>query len=128
MFDNHGELDEAVADYEKAKGSLPRPACDAMIGCIYARTGRRVEARKILDELLKESQQTYVPSYFLADLQAALGNKAEALRLLEKACDERSIHVGSGGPGGPRTDRRLTSLRGDPGFERLVARFSDESK
>jgi TolB-like protein/Tfp pilus assembly protein PilF len=128
IFENQGELDEAVADYEKAKGSLPRPACDAMIGCIYAQTGRTADARKILDQLLNESQQTYVPSYFLADIQAVLGNKEEALRLLEKAYDERSIRVGSGGPGGPKTDKRLDSLRGDPRFENLLAKFTGEMR
>jgi TolB-like protein/tetratricopeptide (TPR) repeat protein len=128
IFENHGELDKAVADYEKAKGSLPRPACDAMIGCIYARTGRTGEARKILDQLLDESQQAYVPSYFLADIQAMLGNKEEALRLLEKAYDERSIRVGSGGPGGPKTDKRLDSLRDDPRFENLLAKFTGQMR
>jgi TolB-like protein/Tfp pilus assembly protein PilF len=119
IFENYDELDKAVADYEKAKGSLPRPACDAMVGCIYARTGRTADAQKIREQLLNESQQAYVPSYFLADLQAVLGNKEEALRLLEKAYDDRSIRVGSGGPGGPITDKRLDSLRGDPRFEAL---------
>ena len=123
IFENHGELDKAIADYERAKGSLPRPACDAMIGCIYARTGRTADARKILDRLLNESQQVYVPSYFLADIQAMLGNKEEALRLLEKAYDERSIRVGSGGPGGPKTDKRLDSLRGEPRFKALVQKI-----
>ena len=128
IFENHGEFDKAVADYDKAKGSLPHPACDAMIGCIYARTGRTAEARKILDQLLNESQQAYVPSYFLADIQAELGNKEEALRLLDKACDERSIRVGSGGPGGPIIDKRLDSLRGDQRFEKLLARFIGDMK
>jgi TolB-like protein/Tfp pilus assembly protein PilF len=128
IFENHGELDKAVADYERAKGSLPRPACDAMIGCIYARTGRTADAQRILDQLLNESQQAYVPSYFVADIQAMLGNKEEALRLLEKAYDERSIRVGSGGPGGPKTDKRLDSLRGDPRFEQLLAKFTGDTK
>jgi TolB-like protein/Tfp pilus assembly protein PilF len=123
IFENHGELDKAIADYEKAKGSLPRPACDAMIGCIYARMGRTADARKILDQLLDESQHAYVPSYFLAEIQAVLGNKEEALTLLEKAYDERSIRVGTGGPGGLKTDNRLDSLRGDPRFDGLLQKI-----
>jgi hypothetical protein len=73
-----------------------------------------------------QSQGRFVSSYWIAQVQAVLGNKDEAIRLLEKAFDERSIPIGGGGIGGPKIDNRFDSLRGDPRFENLVARFLGE--
>jgi hypothetical protein len=69
-----------------------------------------------------------VASYTLAEIHATLGNKEEALRLLEKAYDERTIWIGGGGNGGPKIDNRFDSLRGDPRFQKLLARFMGETK
>ena len=52
-----------------------------------------------MNELLSESKRRFVSGYALAEIQAMLGNKAEAVRLLEKAYDERSILIGGGGIG-----------------------------
>lgn len=90
--------------------------------------GKREEAEKILNELLSESQSRFVSSYALAQIQAMLGNKDEAVRLLEKAYDERSIPIGGGGIGGPKIDNRFDSLRGDPRFEKFVAKFMSETQ
>ena len=57
-----------------------------------------------------------------------LGNKDEAVRLLEKAYDERSIPIGGGGIGGPKIDNRFDSLRSDPRFEKFVAKFMGETQ
>ena len=57
-----------------------------------------------------------------------LGNRDEAIRLLEKAYDERSIPIGGGGVGGPKIDNRFDSLRGDPSFQKFVAKFIGEAR
>jgi TolB-like protein/Tfp pilus assembly protein PilF len=124
-----GKFDEAIADYKKAaETGSPSDSCQAVIACAYARSGKRTEAEKILNELLNESQRRFVSSYALAQIQAVLGNKDEALRLLEKAYDERSIPIGGGGIGGPKIDNRFDSLRSDPRFQEFVVKFTGESK
>jgi tetratricopeptide (TPR) repeat protein len=124
-----GKFDEAIADYKKAaETGSPSDSCQAVIACAYARSGKRTEAEKILNELLNESQRRFVSSYVLAQIQAVLGNKDEALRLLEKAYDERSIPIGGGGIGGPKIDNRFDSLRSDPRFQEFVVKFTGESK
>jgi TolB-like protein/predicted negative regulator of RcsB-dependent stress response len=128
IFEKRGELEKAIPDYEKAKASLPPQSCDALIACVYVRLGRTAEARKILDTLLDDSRRGYVSSYYIAEIQAMLGEKDKALASLEKSYDERSIPVGGGGIGGPKTDYRLDSLRGDPRFQKFLAKFMGESQ
>jgi TolB-like protein/Tfp pilus assembly protein PilF len=125
-----GDLEHAVADYNKASatGSLPSDQVQAMVACANARAGKRAEAEKILNELVNESRNRFVASYPLAQIQAVLGNKDEAVRLLEKAYDERSIPIGGAGNGGPKIDNRFDSLRDDPRFQKLLAKFMGEAQ
>jgi TolB-like protein/predicted negative regulator of RcsB-dependent stress response len=123
ILESKGEPEQPITDYERSQGTGQTDAAKAMIACVYARTGKRAEAEKILNELMTEGQRRFVSSYALAQIQATLGNKDEALRLLEKAYEERSIPVGGGGIGGPKIDNRFDSLRGDPRFEKFVAKF-----
>ena len=127
--ESNGNLVQAIADYTKAMTTgSPSDSSLAVIACIYARSGRRAEAEKILNDLLNESKRRFVSSYFLAEIQATLGNKDEAIRLLEKAYEERSIPIGGGGLGGPVIDNRFDSLRSDPRFQKFTAKFLGELK
>jgi TolB-like protein/Tfp pilus assembly protein PilF len=126
IHESKGEFEQAIADYRKSGESTPSDQSKAVIACAYARAGNTAEAQKVLNDLPMQAQRRFVSSYWIAQVQAVLGNKDEAIRLLEKAFDERSIPVGGGGIGGPRIDNRFDSLRGDPRFENLVARFLGE--
>jgi TolB-like protein/Tfp pilus assembly protein PilF len=129
LNERKGDLDQAIADYNKSgQTGVPLDQTSAMIACLYARSGRRGDAEKILHQLLNESRRRFVSSYALSQINATLGNKDEAVRLLEKAYDERTIPVGGGGNGGPKIDNRFDSLRSDPRFRKLVAKFVGESK
>ena len=61
-------------------------------------------------------------SIALAVIHLALGENEEALRLLEKSLDERSIFL-QGDFGSLKTDKRLDPLRRDPRFKNLERRF-----
>ena len=99
----------------------------ALIACIYARTGRSADARKILNDLVNESRYAYVSSYALAEINAALGDKDEALRLLEKSFDERNVPL-AGNDGSPKINKRFDSLRSDPRFQKLLAKLTGEAR
>jgi tetratricopeptide (TPR) repeat protein len=128
LLEQKGQFDEAIADYKKSGGAIAGDALDAIIACVLARAGKPAEAQKILEKLVNESQGRFVSSYVLAEIQAMLGNKDEALRLLEKAYGERSIPVGGAGNGGPILDNRFDSLRRDPRFQALVAKYVGQTK
>ncbi len=128
LLEQKGQFDEAIANYKKSGGAIASDALQAIIACAFARAGKPAEAQKILQELMNESQRRFVSSYALAEINAMLGKKDEALRLLEKAYDERAIPVGGAGNGGPIIDNRFDSLRGDPLFQALVAKYVGERK
>jgi adenylate cyclase len=124
-----GKIDDAIRDYEtNAKLGAPSDQVQAVIACLYARSGKRAEAENILNQLRNESQRRFVSSYAVAEIEAVLGNKEEALRRLEKAYDERTIPIGGGGIGGPKIDNRFDSLRTDPRFRQFTAKFVGESR
>jgi len=60
---------------------------------LLAITGRKQEARKILSELTAMSKGRYVPPYNLAMIHAGLGEHAEAVRELQRACAERDVRL-----------------------------------
>jgi len=57
----------------------------ADIGHVYAVSGDRAAALKILDQLRETSRRTYVNAFEVALIYAALGEKQTALQWLEKA-------------------------------------------
>ena len=78
----------------------------------------RDSARRIVDELVARANRgEYVPSYEVAKVHAVLGDRQAAMRWLERAVEERSHSRAY-----LRVDPQLTSLRGDPRFEALMAR------
>ena len=122
IYEERGKLDEAIAEYRKANELEATPANFAMLAHAYAKAGRLAEARKILDKLTDLSARQYVGAYPLAIVHLALGEKEEALRLLEKSFAERDFLL-QGLFGSIKMDKRLDPLRNDPRFQKLVERF-----
>lgn len=74
-------------------------------------------ARAILREFeARSARGEYVPSYEVAKVHLALGNRGPAVTLLDRAARERSHSMAF-----LRVDPQLARLRGDPVFEALVA-------
>ncbi len=117
ILENAGKIDEATAEYEKVRQLNPMPSSLAMLAHVYAKADKKAEARKILEDMTNLSHQRYVAAYPLAIAHLALGEKEEALRLLEKSFDERCILL-QGLFGSLAVDNRL-----DPRFQKLLARF-----
>jgi serine/threonine protein kinase/tetratricopeptide (TPR) repeat protein len=85
----------------------------------YAASGRKAEARRILDELSDRSKRGVVSKYALGTAYAALGDKNEALSRLEQAYSERSATLDF-----VNVDPELDSLRSEPRFQDLVRRMN----
>jgi adenylate cyclase len=91
VYSGKGEHEKAIAEFQKAAAlSRNLPAEKADLGWAYAKAGKRSEAIRILDELKSSStQEKPVRSARSAVIYAALGEKDQAVMLLEKACAER---------------------------------------
>ncbi len=86
---------------------------------LYAQSGNRAQAVKILREFEEEEKSTYVPPCDLAQIHTALGNVDEAFRWLDKAVEVRDA------------DLFMTKiwpvwdpLRHDPRFDELLRRLN----
>lgn len=86
----------------------------AALARTLAVAGKTEEARQILATV---EQARVVPSFDVAKVHLALGRRADALRWLERAFEERSHAMAF-----LRVDPQLAGLRGDPAFEALAAR------
>jgi tetratricopeptide (TPR) repeat protein len=90
----------------------------ANLAAAYALAGRPDEARKALKGLKNDSPQRSDTAFHIARVYLALGEKDEALSLLEKAYHERS---------GPlillQVDPGNDSMRPDPRFQDLRRRI-----
>ena len=83
-----GDFNQAVELYEKAQAVTHFPSVG--LGITYATMGRGEDARRVLDQLIDKSRQQYVAADSIAVIYVALGEKDEAFRWLDRACQEHS--------------------------------------
>ena len=85
---------------------------------VYAVSGKKDEARRLLAEIAKRSKRDFFwADYEIAVIHAGLGEKDEAISHLERAYDEHSV-----GAAWLRFDPRLDTLRAEPRFQNFVRR------
>jgi DNA-binding winged helix-turn-helix (wHTH) protein/Tfp pilus assembly protein PilF len=113
-----GELSASVEKLQSARTLLDGPLPLAGLGHAYAAAGDARGARKILRELERLSKERYVCPYDVAGIHAGLGERDEAFKYLERACEERSswLIFLAVEPG-------LDALRADPRFADLLRRI-----
>jgi TolB-like protein/Tfp pilus assembly protein PilF len=111
-----GRTDEAIAEYKKASALNDDPLPLALLGRLYGRIGRKDEALKILNRLQGVAKERYVSRYNFAVIQMGLGQKDEAIRLLEEAYEDHNGYDIAF----IKTDRLLSPLRNEPRFQALV--------
>ncbi|MFL6228385.1 MAG: protein kinase domain-containing protein [Pyrinomonadaceae bacterium] len=117
-YTKKGMYDEAIASFQKAMalgvGDAAKPP-----GLAYAlaKSGRRGEAQKILEEMKERQKREHVDAGDFAVIHTALGDKDEAFADLEKAYKEHSRWMGY-----LKVDPALDDLRDDPRFQDLLRR------
>jgi len=112
---------EGVTACEKGFAVSPRsPGAIAALGYAYAVTGRKAEAQRLLDRLSDLSKRGYVPAWSEAYVYTGLGEKQEAIRLLEMGLDEHSL----GDFPMVKVDPIWDPLRSDPRFQDILRRMN----
>jgi DNA-binding winged helix-turn-helix (wHTH) protein/TolB-like protein len=106
---------EAVGEARKALGEPPLIL--QSVAYVTALQGRQVEARALLDRLERVPPEIYADAYFTSAVHMALGDHETALRLLERAHDERSYWFTI-----LKVDPGIDPLRSDPRFAALMKR------
>ncbi len=110
-----GMYPEAISECRKSLELNEEPYAKAILITALSKSGGRAEAIKLRDELKSESARHYVPNYFLAVADIALGERDEAFAALEKDFAQRSTSY-SWIPFDPLFD----DLRNDPRFKALM--------
>jgi tetratricopeptide (TPR) repeat protein len=113
---------EALSELKRAV-SLSLESMDilAELGYAYGVAGQRSEAEKVLAKLREYAKDRYVSSYDFAVLYLGLGQKDQALDLLDKAYEERASYLAF-----LKGDPRVDSLRSESRFKALVAKLKLE--
>jgi serine/threonine protein kinase/Tfp pilus assembly protein PilF len=114
-----GASQEAISEFQKALELSGVDAVHAVwLGRAYAQAGDRAHALQVLQQLEQKSRTVYVPPYFLATLDTALGNKEQAFIWLDKAYAEHDLYLAW-----IKFDPALDTLRSDPRFQDLQRRL-----
>jgi TolB-like protein/Flp pilus assembly protein TadD len=119
-----GQLPDALAEYKKAAEVTDNPYILGLIAQACAKLGRRDEALKILQQMQQLAAGRYVADYSVALVHLALGEKAKAIELLERAYRNRA----GGDIAFIKVDPMLDPLRGDPRFEALAEKIVPASQ
>ena len=119
VFMVQGKFDEAIAECERGKNlGANTPYAVVFTGWVYAKTGRKPEALRILKELLQLAQQGNSVSYGIAFLYYELGEKDKAFEWFEKAYQDRDLWLVPIG-----TDPLWDDLRSDPRCTALLKKM-----
>ena len=76
------------------------------------------EARECLDRLHALARERYVSAYFFAEIHAGLGENEEAIRWLDRACEERAVPMIS-----IQVNPKFDRLREHADFQAIVRRI-----
>jgi TolB-like protein/DNA-binding winged helix-turn-helix (wHTH) protein/tetratricopeptide (TPR) repeat protein len=85
-----GMYEEAAAEFSIC---TERGVCDYQLGLLYALTGRRAAARQELRRLQEISRKRQTEAYGLWLIAAALDDRDEAFRWLEKSYEQRDFNL-----------------------------------
>ncbi len=113
----NGQPGEAITVLEKALGTDRNPAVMGVLVRAYAHAGRRGEALRLVDELKRRQQKSYVPASSFVNAYLGLGDNEQALAWLERAYQEQSNLLQL-----IKVHPYFDPLRGDPRFVDLVHR------
>jgi len=115
-----GQTSEAIAEYQKIP-KLPSPRTDQLLsgglGYVYAVSGKRDEALKVVSQFEKLAGEKYVDGYQIASVYAGLRANDKAFHWLGIAVEARSgslVYL--------KTDPFLDNLHSDPRFSGLLRR------
>jgi tetratricopeptide (TPR) repeat protein len=110
---------EALAEFQKEKELAgDGPDMKAKLGHVYAATGKRAEALKVVGELLSMRKQQFIQSYVIAQIYAMLGEQEKALEWIARAGEEHSFGVAFAA-----VDPDLGNLHDNPKFNELLKRL-----
>jgi tetratricopeptide (TPR) repeat protein len=117
VYEQKGMYAAAIAELEKAESLFAGSSrVKGSLGRVYGLAGRRAEATRVLQELLRErAGPNYIAADDIAAVYVGLGDADHAFEWLRHACEERATALVN-----LRVESAFDRLRSDPRFEELV--------
>lgn len=113
---------EAVAEARRARElNSVSSGPVAFLGYALAKSGKQAEARKLLQEMLKESAGRYLSPYHIALIYNALDEPDETFAWLERGFEQRDIRMAF-----LKVEPKWNNLRSEPRFVSLLKRMNLE--
>jgi TolB-like protein/DNA-binding winged helix-turn-helix (wHTH) protein/Flp pilus assembly protein TadD len=114
-----GQPEIAIPDLERAVSLMHRsPGSIGLLAAAYGYAGRRSEALRLINELKRRREQSYVPAGAFINPYLALRDYNEVFLWFERAYTEQSNILQF-----VRVHPFFDPIRGDPRFENLVQRI-----
>jgi adenylate cyclase len=117
VYQQQSRSQQAIEEFEKAISLSNGVDGLGSLGHLYAMSGKKDEAQKILQKIDDVGKRLYVSPYQKAVIYAALGKTDQALAEIGNAYNQRSLL-----PTSLRFDPRLNELRRDPRFQDFLRR------
>jgi len=114
-YEGIGRYHEAAAILENLLKTTRSPNAMADLGHVYAAAGKTDQARHMLEALSKMAKTRHVSPHYLALIQTGLGNKNEAIALLDLSLEQHDAPLAL-----LKVDPRWDPLRGDPRFQQVL--------
>jgi TolB-like protein/Tfp pilus assembly protein PilF len=116
-YEAKGQYPKAIAEFQKGVQLSGSPLMLALLGHGYAASGKTAEAKQVLSDLHDLEHQRYVSPYTVAAIYAALNERDEAFKWLEKAYQTRDVWLMN-----LKVDPVFVKIRSDKRFQDVLAR------
>ncbi|HEX4639415.1 MAG TPA: tetratricopeptide repeat protein [Chthoniobacterales bacterium] len=123
-YEEKGMYAEAMAELERVRKIDNWAWIVAEIGCVDAKSGKRDEAHKVIEELKARAAHEYIDETLIVYIYADLGERDEAFAWMNKGYQSRAGNL-------PwlQIDPKFDPLRSDPRFGEFVRRiFGNNSR
>ena len=118
-YGSKGMYPEAIAETRRAIELNFGASAKGYLGLWLAKSGKRDEAVKLLDELRQEATKNYIQGDTIALIYIGLGDKAEALNWLEKHMLTHAETASS-----YAVSPQLDELRSEPRFQAMLKKMN----
>ncbi|MGI8788905.1 MAG: protein kinase domain-containing protein [Pyrinomonadaceae bacterium] len=123
VYIEKGMYDEAIAEARKANEFSPAQTWSiALEGYALAKSGKRDEARNLINKLMQLSNERFIPAVHIALIYNGLGETDKALEWLEKAYEQHDPKMAF-----LKVEPKWNNLRNEPRFIDLMRRMNFES-